>query len=347
MVQSAVGEPFGELIRYVEEINRKNGGSGSALLVVHQGRIAVERYAGFHSHAAGARAVGADSQFNIASARKSYIGFAVAWALDAGKIASLDDPVSRYLPELDRALLDGTTIRHLLTHTHGLHEDASGRLYREFPAGSGWAYRGVNIVMLTQIVRRTTGKSVASILAEQVFRPLGFTETGWRTEASERMVSVILDAPERTELILGENGDGDGDQRNLFVSAREFARWGSLHLTQGKVDGRQVVPAEIFQLVSQVQSPPMTDPDLPPMGFLWYVQDHPAKRSEIGSSVPKGAFQILGVTGPLVLVVPEAELVVVRMCNKRYNYSGPDGDYLHYLREFGDKVMSCLEKVPS
>ncbi|ARU61486.1 penicillin-binding protein [Tumebacillus avium] len=330
------------LVEYADSINKWNRASGSALVVMRQGEIVCEHYAGYHSYEAGARPVGADSQFNVASARKSYIGLAAAWAVREGKIGSLDDAVTDYLPELDAALLAGTTIRHLVTHTHGLHEDTAGRLFREFAPGTSWAYRGVNVVMLTDIIERVTGKTVAEILQELVFAPLGLTQTGWRTEASEQLVKVILDTPQETELVLGTDGSGGGMQRNLFVSARDFAKWGQLHLTQGRVDGRQVVSAGIVQLATSVQSPELPDPDLPPNGFFWYVQDRPAARSEIGSTVPQGAFQILGVTGPLVLVVPEHELVVVRMSNKRYNYSGPDGDYLHYLREFGDRVMECV-----
>ncbi|ASS76482.1 penicillin-binding protein [Tumebacillus algifaecis] len=333
---------FEKLAAYVEQINHLNGGSGSALLVIQRDEIVMERYAGFHSHAAGARKVTASSQFNVASARKSYIGLAAAWAIYAGKLGGLDDLVLDYLPEYDDDLLQGTTIRHLVTHTHGLHADADGKLYREFAPGSSWAYRGVNVVMMTEIIRRATGKTVAEILQDTVFGPLGFTETGWRTEATEQLVSVILDRPEETELVLGTDGSGDGMQRNLFVSAREFAMWGYLHLTRGRVNGRQVVPAELVRLATEVQSPELSDPDLPSIGCFWYVQDRQALRSEIGSTVPKGSYQILGVTGPALLVVPEEELVVVRMCNKRYNYSGPDGDYLHYLREFGDCVMRCV-----
>ncbi|HEU4962531.1 MAG TPA: serine hydrolase domain-containing protein [Bacilli bacterium] len=335
---------FDGLVDYADEINRLNGGSGSALVVIHRGRIITEHYHGYHSHEAGARPIHADSQFNIASARKSYIGLAVAWAIEEGKIGSLEDAVTKYLPELDRDVMQGTTLRHLLTHTHGVEYDQNGHLYREYAPGQGWAYRGANILMLTDIVRRTTGKTVAQIMEELVFRPLGFTETGWRTEPSEQLVPVILQDKQDTELNLGTNASGDGEQRNLFVSARELAYWGYLHLKQGKIGGKQVVPANLFQMATSVQSPELADKDLPENGFLWYVKGRDTKRSEIGEQVPQGSFQILGVTGPLVLVIPEHELVVVRMCNKRYNYSDERHDYLYYLREFGDKVTACLQK---
>lgn len=339
---------FDSLVEYAEDINRRNGGSGTAVVVIHKGRIVTESYRGTFSHEPAAKAIRADSQFNVASARKSYIGFAVAWAVHQGKVRSIDDPVREYLPELDRELLAGTTIRHLLTHTHGLHEDAQGNLYREFAPGTDWAYRGVNIVMLTDIVRRTTGKTVAQILDESVFQPLGFTETGWRKESTEQLVPVILDAKHETEMILSPNADGDGDRRNLYVSARELAYWGYLHLTKGNIGGRQIVPAEVIEMATRVQSPELSDQNLPRNGFLWHAKSRPAEQSEIGADVPNGSYQILGVTGPLVLVIPEHGLVVARMYNKRYNYSGDKGEnYLYYLREFGDRVMECLEPCGS
>jgi CubicO group peptidase (beta-lactamase class C family) len=329
---------FDDVVRHVEEIGRLNGASASALVIVQRGRIVTEAYQGFHSFAEGARPVQADSQFNVASARKSYIGLAVAWALHAGAIRSLDDRVTAYLPELDRDVLDGTTIRHLLTHTHGLTRNEAGAIVRDFVAGRGWSYQNVNIELLTDLVERTTGQTVAGLLADKVFGPLGFTETGWRMEARQELVGNIEEPEQPAASGLGYNADGAGDQRNLFVSAREFAYWGYLHLQKGRIDGEQVVPEEVVRIATSVQSPILPDPDLPQQGFLWYVKDRDPARSEIGEQVPAGSYQILGITGPLLLVVPEHELVVARMYNKQFNYGGDKG-YLHYLREFGNRVM--------
>ncbi|HEY2493303.1 MAG TPA: serine hydrolase domain-containing protein [Paenibacillus sp.] len=69
-----------------------------------------------------------------------------------------------------------TTIRHILTHTHGL-EIIEGIIDRGFYPGQRWAYRGIGVDMLTQIVLITTGKTVAEIVSEQVFQPLKFKES--------------------------------------------------------------------------------------------------------------------------------------------------------------------------
>jgi hypothetical protein len=74
---------------------------------------------------------------------------------------------------------------------------------------------------------------------------------------------------------------------------------------------------------------------------LWFVKDLPAKKSEIGAGVPKGSYQILGYTGVTLLVIPQENLVAVRMFN---SFGSPEGyDYLSDVRSFGDTVMSCLK----
>jgi len=338
-IHKDITSKFSTLVEYTQKINDLNGGSGTSLVVIHKDRIVTEYYSGFHSHDRNVRPIQQDSQFNIASARKSYIGFAVALAIYQGKISSVDDLVINYMPEVDSKVIGKTTIRHLLTHTHGIDRNEKGHLFREFPCGTNWAYRGENILMLCEIVRRTTKKTVSQIINEYICCPLGLKETGWKTDWNEQLVYSIEDKDKVPEQYL--ESTANGDLPNMFVSAREFAYWGYLHLKQGMIDGKQIAPEEVFKMSTSVQSPKMTNKDLPQNGFLWFTKDLPAKYTEIGDSVPTGSYQILGVRGALLLVIPSHELVIARMYNKQYNYSGTEG-YLYYLREFGNEVMKCL-----
>jgi CubicO group peptidase (beta-lactamase class C family) len=324
---------YDSLIEYAEEINRLNSGTATSIIVIHNDKIVTEHYSGYHSQLPNARQVKADSQFNVGSVRKSYIGLAVAIAIHEGRIQSIDDPVSDYLPNLDRTLMEGTTIRHLLTHTHGLTSDNHGNLIREFHSGSNWSYRNEGVEMLTQIILQVMGVSVAQLIKERISLPLEFTETGWQSEENARLVKVVNDSHGQQQSM----AEGVFD---LFVSAKELAYWGYLHLKKGRIGDNKVVPEAVIELSTSLQSPLSNDKDLPQHGFFWYVKDSDAKRSEIGEIVPVGSFQIVGLTGPLVLVIPENDIVVVRMYNKLYNYGGEN--YLHYFREFGNRVMACL-----
>jgi CubicO group peptidase (beta-lactamase class C family) len=328
-----VSNQFDALIQYAEEINKLNSGTATSIIVIHKDKIVTEHYSGTHSQLPFARSVQADSQFHVASVTKSYIGLAVAFAVHESRIHSIDHLVTDYLPDLDPKVMAGTTIRHLLTHTHGVASDNEGKLFREFQAGSNWSYRNEGVDMLSQIVQKVMGSSVSQLIRERISIPLGFTETSWRMEANRRLVQVIDDPLGHPQSVVGGAFD-------LYVSATELAYWGYLHLKKGVISGKQIVPAAVIEMSTSVQSPAMANKDLPQNGFLWYVKELGAKRSEIGDKVPSGSFQIIGITGPLVLVIPKHNMVVIRMYNKLYNYGGDN--YLHYFREFGNRVIECL-----
>jgi CubicO group peptidase (beta-lactamase class C family) len=336
---------FDSLFEYAERINRLNGGTACAIYVIQRGRIVAEHYSGHHSHAADARPAAADSQFHVASVRKSYIGFAVAWAVHSGGIASLDEPVSRYLStdEDSRRLLDGVAVRHLLTHTHGLDRDGDGRLVIRFAPGTGWAYNNTGIQLLTELVPRVTGLTVAELLEEKIFAPLGWRETGWRTAPAETLVPVIMDQKGTAKLLV--HPDPSGAEPNLHVSARELAWWGYLHLKAGQLNGKQIAPEAVFRLSVSCQSPSSLPPGLPQNGCLWFVNSGPSPQYIIGDSVPRGSYKIVGHSGPLLLVVPELDLVLVRMANKNGNYEDEQGTYLDYLKAFSDRAVAAAKRA--
>ncbi|MFJ7728690.1 serine hydrolase domain-containing protein [Neobacillus sp. NPDC097160] len=335
-VERKLNGQFNSVVSQVKNTYDMVDGSGAAMIIIHKDKIVSEEYWGKHSKAPNARTVQEDSQFHVASVRKSYIGFAVAYAVYNGSIDSIDDEVTKYLSVTDAELFDKTTIRHLLTHTHGLNTQ-EGSIIREFAPGKGWAYRDINIEMLTQMVKSTTGRTIAEILKEKVFNPLGFKETGWYDEVNEKLVQVIK---EQNDKFWSTSKGTAGDQKNMYVSTRELAYWGYVHLKQGFIAGEQKVSNEILKLATSLQSPFLLNKDLPQNGFLWFVKNLPAKKTEIGELVPKGSYQILGYTSVAVLVIPKHDIVAVRMFNSFG--STPGYDYLSDIRAFGDTVMGCL-----
>lgn len=316
---------FAGLNQYVSDIQNVISASAAATYIICRDRVVNEWYSGSHSSSQGSRQVDAESQFNVASIRKTYLGFAVSLALSEGKIKSLDDPVTDYASGLEEDLWEHTTIRHLLSHTHGV----QGLNRRVFPPGTGWMYNNTGVNLLIEFIHQLYGKPFPEVLQERVFTPCGFTETGWRTEQNDKL--VWLD-----EQYAGVSGS----EANLFASARELACWGYLHLTKGVIKGKQTIPAEQFEQVTTILSPDTLDQPLPRNGFFWFVQDEPRSKSELGEELPPGSFQVLGLTGCACLVIPQYETVAVRM----YNQKGPNPigyDYLEDIRSFGNKVAEC------
>lgn len=329
---------YQKLISWVEDIKLCNHSSAAALFIMKENKVVLEHYSGTHSNEKNSAPITVKSQFNVASSRKSYLGLAAAYALYEGKINSLDDYAVDYFEEYDKDLLGKTTIRHLVTHSHGLNDREDGTVYREFPPGESWAYRDVNVRMMTSLIHRLYDKSFPELLKERVFTPAGWNETAWRTEHHKDLVNVILDPQEKATCPIAVTDDGTGS--NLFVSAREFAYWGNLHLNKGYINGKQIVPKEVIELATTMQNPSYTNTNLPQNGLFWFVQHTPAQKNELGERVPKGSYQILGITGPTILVIPEYNVVVAKMYNKRYNYGGDN--YLYYLREFSNLVADTV-----
>ncbi|WP_237980433.1 serine hydrolase domain-containing protein [Bacillus thuringiensis] len=329
---------YDKLISWVENIKEENHSSATAMCIMKDNKIVLEHYSGYHSNTSTSNKVTASSQFNVASARKSYLGLMVAYALYEGKINSIDDEAIKYFKDFDPVLLGKTTIRHLVTHSHGLTETDDGTIFREFEPGQAWAYRDINVRMMTSLIYQLYNKSFPELLKKRVFDLANFKETGWRIQQDENLVKVVNNPSEDAISEIGTVDDGT--EKNLFVSAREFAQWGNLHLNQGMINEKQIVPKEVIRIATNLQSPIFVNKELPQNGLFWFVQNEPALLSELGERVPIGSYQILGITGPTLLVIPEYNVVVAKMYNKRYNYGGDN--YLYYLREFSNLVADTF-----
>ncbi|MGI8772730.1 MAG: serine hydrolase domain-containing protein [Acidobacteriaceae bacterium] len=132
-------------------------------------------------------------QYSIGSVSKQFTAAAMLLMQEQGKL-KLDDPVSKYLPELTRA--NEVTLRMLLSHTSGYQDfwpedyvmtsmqapttaqhilDVWGRKPLDFDPGTRWQYSNTNYVIAGRIVELVSGQKLMDLLAVRVFKPLGMT----------------------------------------------------------------------------------------------------------------------------------------------------------------------------
>ncbi|OZM57579.1 hypothetical protein CIB95_04195 [Lottiidibacillus patelloidae] len=323
------------LYNYVSKIQKQIRASASAVIVIQKNKVIGEWYEG-HDPLTG-NVINEKSRFNVFSTRKSYIGLVVAFLLKEKKIKDIDDFVTDYIDNLDQDLLQGVTIRHLVTHTHGL-DIEGGKIIKNAPAGTVWDYNDGGLTLLYKIVSKTSGSTVNQILQDNVFTPLHFKETGWESSYLPTLVADVFESSEKPKVRLEDN---TGFDRNLFVSARELAHWGYLNLNKGKIANRQVLPRELFDETTSIQTPKDMK-NIPQNGFFWFLNENGFAESELGEDLPLNAFQILGASGCACLVIPEYDAVAVRMYNKIGN--PPGYDYLRDIKDFGNLVNEILIK---
>ncbi|WP_432187231.1 serine hydrolase domain-containing protein [Streptomyces sp. Tue6028] len=152
------------------------------------------------------RPVHSDGYFRMASTSKTLVAVVVL-QLEAEGTLSLDDTVDHWLPGVVQGNgNDGRriTIRQLLQHTSGIHDDLPGyttpdeyyeqrhdvhrpeRLIAramahapDFRPGKGWAYSNTGYILLDSIIEKATGRPAHREIEDRVLRPLGLNETRW------------------------------------------------------------------------------------------------------------------------------------------------------------------------
>ena len=175
----------------------KNDTPGLALAVVQNGRIVYRRGYGLAHLESGSRNTPA-TVFHGASLSKQFTAFAIHLLAQDGKL-SLDDEVRKHLPELQVAG-PPITIRHLLHHTSGLRDqwdllrlagqrlddviteaDILVLLYQQkelnFAPGEQHLYSNSGYTLLSQIVKRVSGQTLAAFAQARIFGPLGMIQT--------------------------------------------------------------------------------------------------------------------------------------------------------------------------
>jgi len=260
----------------------------SGVLVLKDGKIILERY--------GLGRAPADrwTSFSVA---KSVTSTLIGAAIEDGKIQSLDDAVTRYIPELKGSAYEGVTVRQLLTMTSGVkwNEDYTDpnadvakvglsvmepgvnpvvsymrRLPREAAPGSKFVYKTGETDLAGILLSNAVGEPISQYLSEKIWRPYGMEQDG-----------VWVD-------------DVAGHERGgccISMTLRDYGRFGLFTLGLGKAEGRAVLPAGWMEDATR---PHVKNP---PYGYFWWL-------------IP-GGYEAEGIFGQTVSIFPGAHIVVV------------------------------------
>ncbi len=201
---------------------------GAVVLVAHDGQLVYERAAGLLDKE-GRKPMQSDALFRLSSVSKPIV-IVAALALVERKQLSLDDPVTKWLPDFKPKLADGTTptitVRQLMTHTAGLGykftEEGDGPYHKAqisdglddvkidlaeatrrlasvplfSKPGSEWRY-SLSIDVLGAVVERASGKPLGTAVADLVTKPLGMKGTSFVVDRARaaRVAKAYFNAP--------------------------------------------------------------------------------------------------------------------------------------------------------
>jgi CubicO group peptidase (beta-lactamase class C family) len=264
----------------------------SGILVAKDGELVFEKYL---------LGNGPNTRWMSMSVVKSITATLVGMAIKDGYIASIDDPLTDYLPLFEGSAYDGVTVRNLLQMASGVawnetYTDPSSdrramleaqisqepgsilrlmaSLNRAAEPGTRQHYSTGETQVVGALVAAATGKNVADYLSEKIWQPFGMESDASWWLASEAGLEI--------------GGSG------LSATLRDYARFGLFMLNEGVIDGRSTLPDNWMRDATTPGPNPL---DGSGYGYMWWLLD-------------LQAYAAIGIFGQFVYVHPDSNLVV-------------------------------------
>jgi D-alanyl-D-alanine carboxypeptidase len=184
------GQMRGEVDQIAKQVLESTGVPSASVTVVKDGALVYAQGYG-NARLEPPTPATAEMRYKIGSVSKQFTATAILMLAEQRKL-SLDDPVSRFVPDLTRA--KEITIRQLLSHTSGYQDywpqdyvppfmlttiTANEILIRwarkplDFDPGTKWQYSNTNYVIAGVIVEKASGMPLLRFLSSHIFEPLG------------------------------------------------------------------------------------------------------------------------------------------------------------------------------
>jgi CubicO group peptidase (beta-lactamase class C family) len=260
------------------------------------------------------------THFMSYSMAKSINSVMLGVALKDGKVRSVTDPVTKYVPEVAGSAYEATTLRDVLQMRSGT--DWNDNFFQPGPAkdineqafmrnevrfvsaaysarrahapGTVFNYNTVDAALIGLVIERAVGKPISQYMSEKLWKPAGMESYGF----------YVLDGPPG----VGREFTGGGFNAVL----RDYGRLGQLMLDGGAAGKRQILAPEwVAESTTPAPGPEARSAQSLGYAYLWWTLN--------GTR----AFLALGGEGQIILVDPASRTVIVKLSHVPV---GPAGD---------------------
>lgn len=316
---------------------------GATAIICRRGKIVGE-------HAAGQRVRGGndpmtmDTIFDMMSVTKVMsTAISAMVLLDQGKL-KLEDLVITYLPEFTGKDKERVTIRQMLSYSAGLplennfYDGSPDEIWKKMAAtkldyepGTSVMYSDLTYRLLGKIIEKVSGKRLDEFARENVWNPLGMTNTMYAppaqvhariaatgpTERRKEMVRGVVQDDQ--DFLLGGVVGCDG----LFSTAKDAAVFAQMVLNGGIYNGKRILSPALTAEMVKNQTPfvdvAQTDKSLlenlllTPKGYGWELST--PRFSNGGTRMSPTAYGKAGGTGTFMWIDPPRQIVAVLLTN--------------------------------
>lgn len=296
-----------------------------------------------------------DSLFNIASLRKPFEATVLAGAVLRGAV-SLDDPVTKYLPELgDGRDITRVTIGQLATHTSGLllppdhppwptepyslpafiHILRAWQADPPYEPGARHMYTHAGYILLNLVLERALAGPINRQVSEFILRPLGMRSSALplrRRDGHANLEPALLD---RTVQGYGEDGSpigAPGDQQTyydwpgtgqMFSSARDLIVFLDTNLSERRA------PDRLARAMAMARAPAFAIGPHDAQALAWEIET-------LGSTTIVGKNGGLNNTSAYMAMMPSNRIGIVVLSNR----GGKD------VATAGHRALRALSQTP-
>ena len=317
-----------EALDYLESNSGHNG--NKELLVICNGYVIYE-------------GENIDSTHNVWSCSKTFTSTVLGLLVD-DRVISLDTRAAAYEPLL-QSFYSEVSFRHFVTLTSGYSAEGNSRLVGDksadwsitaykpekpfFAPGTEFAYWDEAQMMFGRTLTQILNRSMESFLKERITKHIGLGNWHWEIEKELNGIPI--------------NNGGTG----VFINAKQLARWGWLFLNKGNWEGNQLISKEWINMATSVQVPvsiPIADTDRRYLvgpgcyGFNWWINGRKSNNELKFPGAPEGCFFASGNNNNKCIVIPQWNMVVVRMGEDGYPKNS-DEIYGNFLRLLGESIL--------
>jgi CubicO group peptidase (beta-lactamase class C family) len=267
----------------------------TSILIVKNDSIIYENYFFNHSKES------LNPSFSIA---KSLTSTLIGIAISEGKIKSVNDPITDYLPEIKSPSTDKITIEHLLNQRGGI--DYNNIIFNPFgteaklyygtylkkhirhyiikhPPGKKFEYTSFSAELLGILLERAVKMPISEYLQIKIWQPLGMESNAyWSLDSKEHKTEKAFCC--------------------LNAVTRDFARFGRLYLNRGKWNGKQIVPEEWVEKCSHPSFPGQNN-----YSYFWWLGKN-------------GVYYARGYLDQYIFINPEKNIIMVRLGKQVTSY---------------------------
>jgi CubicO group peptidase (beta-lactamase class C family) len=216
-----------------------NGG----VLIAKGDAVLYEQYTGYKDFNS-KEPLDAGSPMHVASVSKTFTSGAILKLVQDGKL-NLDDPISKFFPGIP---YEGVTVQMLLSHRSGIpnyvhylenmgwnkdqfatNQDVLNSLYQlhpraEFAAGTRFSYSNTNFLLLSMIVEKVSGERFYDFMKNNIFEPLGLSNTHIFSLADS--TNVIPSYQPNSRMWDWDFLDNTYGDKNVYTTPRDLFKWG-------------------------------------------------------------------------------------------------------------------------